>query len=372
MNAPHLEEAIQRDMDRLRGHLLEMAILGERSLQQCLDALLRGDRQLAYAVILRDLFIDAQEKAIDKLCLEFLVRQQPAGLPLRFAFGAIKVNLELERVGDYAESIARQIVKLVSLEVPYPKEAFTEIAGMAIPMLRDSILAFTDRRADLAQSVIEREEAVDLLKRQVNARMVELFKDGQLPLEALNALSAIARRFERVSDQARNIGMEALYVCTGAYAKHPDTDVFRILFVDEDGAGAAPLAEAIGTALNQPKFVFTGASLEPHAISAATADFLRAQGLDPTRLVPRALNQVPNLDRYHVVVFLAKAAKRAFPQQPQKGVYLDWFIEPSLREAGGDFNTPAALERIHRLLSGHLHDLVDAILGSNQLKLEGV
>jgi phosphate transport system protein len=361
-------------MDRLRSHLLDMATLGERSLQQCIDALLRGDRQLAYAVILRDLFIDAQEKAIDKLCLEFLVRQQPAGEPLRFAFGAIKINLELERVGDYAESIARQIVKLVSLEVPYPKEAFTEIAGMAIPMLRDSIRSFVDRRADLAQSVIEREETVDLLKRQVNARLVDLFKEGKLPLEALNALSAIARRFERVSDQARNISMESLYVSTGAYAKHPDTDVFRILFVDEDGAGAAPIAEAIGTALNQPKFIFTGASLEPRPIPPATAEFLRAKGVDVSRLVPRALNQVPNLDRYHVIVFLAKAAKRAFPQQPQKGVFLDWFVERAALEpsATAEAGSPAALEQIYRFLGGHLHDLVDAILGSNQLKLEGV
>jgi phosphate transport system ATP-binding protein len=178
-------------MDRIRGHLLDMAALGERSLRQCMDAMLRGDRPLAYAVILRDLFIDEQEKAIDRLCLEFLVRQQPAGEALRCAFGAIKINLELERVGDCAESIARQIVKLVSTEAPYPKDAFVEISGLAIPMLRDAILSFVDRHADLARHVIEREEAVDLLKRQINARLVELFKEGRLPLEAREIFAVI-------------------------------------------------------------------------------------------------------------------------------------------------------------------------------------
>jgi phosphate transport system protein len=358
---------LQRDLDQIRDRLRHMASLGERALQQCLEALDRRDRQLAYAVILRDLFIDEQEKEIDRLCLELLVRQQPVGEPLRLAFAALKITLELERVGDYAESVARQVVRLVSTEAVAPPGLFAEIAGMAIPMLRDSIAAFTERRADLARSVIEREETVDLQKRQVSARLVEQFEKGALPLEALNALLAIARRFERVSDQARNIAVEALYVCTGQYAKHPDTDVFRILFVDENGSGSAPVAEAIGTGLNHPRFVFTGASLDPRPLDAAVTEFLREKGADAARLVPRALNQVADLDRYHVVVFLAKAAKRAFPQQPQKGVFLDWFVEERPGEERRE-----ALGRVYRFLGGHIRDLVDAILGSDQLKLEGV
>ena len=107
-----LEESLERDIDRIRQQVLEMAALAERALKDCVAALQEGNRQQAYAVILRDQYIDEKEKEIDRLCLEFLVRQQPVGLHLRLAYSTIKINLELERVGDYAESVARQILSL--------------------------------------------------------------------------------------------------------------------------------------------------------------------------------------------------------------------------------------------------------------------
>ena len=101
-----------------------MSSLAERALRDCVEALADGDRQRAYAVILRDQYIDEKEKEIDRLCLEFLVRQQPVGLHLRLAYSTIKINLELERVGDYAESVARQILRLSDL--PAPPETIRE------------------------------------------------------------------------------------------------------------------------------------------------------------------------------------------------------------------------------------------------------
>src|SRR5216110_1350789 len=102
----HYEETLQRDIKAIQAKLTKMAQLDERALRDSLKALVERNRQLAYAVILRDQYIDELEKEIDRLCLEFLVRQQPAGAHLRFAYATIKINLELERIGDYAESIA--------------------------------------------------------------------------------------------------------------------------------------------------------------------------------------------------------------------------------------------------------------------------
>ena len=78
------------------------------------------DRQVAYGVILRDSYIDDAEKQIDQLCLRFLVRHQPAARLLRFAYASIRINLELERVGDYAEAIAREALRLSQIEAPLP------------------------------------------------------------------------------------------------------------------------------------------------------------------------------------------------------------------------------------------------------------
>ncbi|HEY0708366.1 MAG TPA: PhoU domain-containing protein, partial [Polyangia bacterium] len=118
----HYEETLQRDIERIRSKVRQMAELAEGSLRSCLRALTERNRSLAYSVIVRDQRIDELEKEIDRLCLEFIVRQQPVAGTLRFAYAAIKINSELERVGDYAESMARQILMLTSMDFDFPAE----------------------------------------------------------------------------------------------------------------------------------------------------------------------------------------------------------------------------------------------------------
>src|SRR5215510_10230449 len=118
----HFEETLQRDADRIRRKVREMSSLCGMALEGCLSALADKNRQLSYSVIIRDQRIDELEKEIDRLCLEFIVRQQPVAGTLRFAYVTIKINSELERVCEYAESIARQILVLCSMDVSIPME----------------------------------------------------------------------------------------------------------------------------------------------------------------------------------------------------------------------------------------------------------
>jgi phosphate transport system protein len=114
---PHLEAALQQDINQIRTRVLEMARLDERALNRILDALIQRDRQIAYAVILQDQYVDELETELDKLCLEFILRHQPAAGHLRFVYAASKIIKELERIGDYAESIGRQVLQLSSMEL---------------------------------------------------------------------------------------------------------------------------------------------------------------------------------------------------------------------------------------------------------------
>ena len=173
-----LEESLERDIERIRQQVLEMESLAERALKDCVAALQEGNRQQAYAVILRDQYIDEKEKEIDRLCLEFLVRQQPVGLHLRLAYSTIKINLELERVGDYAESVARQILSLSSFQSPPAplRERLVEMANLAIPMLHDSIEAFVRQDPTIARGVILSEPAVDALLSKLNHEVVEALR----------------------------------------------------------------------------------------------------------------------------------------------------------------------------------------------------
>jgi arsenate reductase len=215
----------------------------------------------------------------------------------------------------------------------------------------------------LARKTIEIEDAVDVLKSKLNKDLVELFRNSKLPFEALNPLMMITRRFERVSDQARNICMEVLYMCTGEYARHQGKEVYRLLFVDNHNSCRSQMAEAIASALNQEKFIFSSAGLSPRPIAPGTIEFLKSKSLETSRLAPKAIDQIPNLDHYHVIVSLAKEAQKAFPIKPRKAVFLDWPLDDPSTVGGNPDQVRAAYEGAHKFLQEHINDLVEAVLG---------
>ena len=360
-----LEESLESDIERIRQKVLEMSSLAERALRDSVKALVENSQQTAYAVILRDQYIDEKEKEIDRLCLEFLLRQQPTGGLLRLAYSTIKINLELERVGDYAESVARQLLRLSSLPPPPEslKERIVEMARLAIPMLHDSIDAFVRQDPTLAKGVILVEPAVDALLGKLNADVVEALREQKILPEMMEPLVNIGRRFERVADQARNVCMETLYMCTGEYAKHPGADTFRVLFVGEHNACRSQMAEAIAQSLGQPKFVFSSAGLDPRAIDPKTFAFLKEKGFDALHMAPKGTDQVPNLEYYNVIVGVAKEAQQAFPRTPRNLVYVDWSIDDPSRVEGSPEEVRAAYEAAYAFLSRNVRDLVGAVLG---------
>jgi len=361
-----LEESLERDIERIRGQVLEMSGLAERALRDSIRALVDNTRHTAYAVILRDQYIDEKEKEIDRLCLELLVRQQPAGATLRLAYSAIKINLELERVGDYAESVARHVLKLS--ELPRPPEILTarivEMADLAIPMVHDAIQAFVRQDPELARRTIQIEPAVDALLARLNTDLIDLLRQQQILPEMMEPLVTIGRRFERVADQARNVCMEVLYMCTGEYQKHPGVETLRVLFVGEQNACRSQMAEAIAQSLNQSKFIFASAGVDPKPIGPRTIEFMKEKGFDLSRMAPKTINQVPNLDYYQVIVGVAQEAQAAFPRSPRKTVYVDWSIEDPSRLKGTPEEVRAAYEATYQFLSGHVRALVEAVLGN--------
>lgn len=359
----HLEESLQRDTDRIRSQIIEMSHLAERALWDCLKALETNNRQLAYVVILRDQHIDEKEKEIDRLCLEFIIRQQPVGSLLRFAYTTIKINSDLERIGDYAESIARMVLRFESPPPDFSKERIVELANLAIPMLHDAIQAFVREDPEQARKIIEVEDAVDALRTRLHEELVHLYKDQRIPFEVLDPLMMIVRRLERVSDQARDICMEVLYMCTGEYAKHPGAEAFRVLFVDQYNSCRSRMAEAVAQSLGQPKFIFSSAGLEPRPIDPITLQFMKEKGFDLSRVSPKAIYQVPNLDHYQVIVTLAPEAQKAFPQQPQNVVSLDWSLPDPSQASGSSEEVRAAYESTFEFLQSHVRDLVQAIIG---------
>jgi phosphate transport system protein len=357
----HHQQKLRGDMALIRARVRQMGILAENALRASLQALASRDRQLACAVILRDHKVDTLETEIDRLCLDFIVRHQPVAGELRFIYAAIKLGGELERIGDYAESISRQVVKLNGLHFELPEDRFAELAGHAIPMLHTAIEAFFNEDATLAENAVGVEDLIDRLRFELNADLVGLRQHQRIPLEALSPLMTIANRFERVGDQARNICHEVLYMCKGEYLKHLGSDSYRLLFVDEHNSCRSQMAEAIGRSLGAPEFVFDSAGLDRRSVDTQTIAFLRERGLDISGHTSKAVDQIPSLKPYQIIVALAEEAQRVFPPPPTKAICLDWSVrDPSA------IPTPAerqlAYQETYDFLQSNLQALVGQVL----------
>jgi protein-tyrosine-phosphatase len=152
-------------------------------------------------------------------------------------------------------------------------------------------------------------------------------------------------------------------MCTGEYIKHSGSEVFRVLFVDEHNSCRSVMAEAIGGALRQPKFVFSSAGLDRQPIDPKTETFLNDKGLDLVHHTPKTVDQIPHLDHYQIIVALAKEAHRVFPPPPAKVVCLDWAVQDPTKVRGSDAEVLSAFETTYQFLHAHIQDLVEAVLG---------
>jgi arsenate reductase len=232
-------------------------------------------------------------------------------------------------------------------------------------MLHDAVKAFTTEDELLARRVMTDEEAVDAMRSEINAEIFKRCQEGQIPMQAFTPLRTIARRFERASDQAKNIGEEAIYVATGEYSKHSDAKVWRVVFIDEHNHCRSQMAEAIGESLNQPGFVFASAGLDPKPIDERTVAFLKRKVIAPSRFASQSVEQLPNLDAAQIIVALDPAAKRAFPK-PTKAVCIDWSLPDPSKVEGDEAAKAAAYEEAYAFLHEHISGLTAAVLGDQQ------
>ncbi len=368
---PHLQALLQRDIDLIRNKLLEMVSLDEQALTRAFHALRDRDRQLAYSVILRDRDVDAMDAELDKLCLEFILRHQPVASNLRFVYGASKVVSQLERVGDYAESIARQALLLSSVAVEPPMERFSEIANLAIPMLHNAVRAFVDCNADLAHATMLAEPRVNQVRDTISADLVTAQAEGHLPLEALTPLIGVARRYERVSDQAMNICEEALYYATGEYMRHMPREDYRVVFVDEAHGSVSRMAEAIAASLDSKRFSFASAGLVAGAADPQAVWFLSQKGHDISHQKPVSVEQVVRSEQVQMIITFSKEAEGAIPKQHAKILSLRWLVPDPSRAHGSPEEVHQAYERTYELLTTHIKDLVKAVLGEHTSRNEG-
>ncbi len=357
-----LEARLQRDIDQIRSTVIKMGELAETALRDSLQAIVESDRQLAYSVILRDRYIDEMEKELDRLCQRFLVRQQPAAGHLRFVYSVIKINNELERIGDYAESVARHFLTLCGIDPELSYEDIEEIANQSIPMLRNALQSFAEENTEMAEATMEMEDKVDTIRWNITRDLVHLHEISKIPSEAFSPIMNIANRFERVADRACNICEEVLYICTGEDIKHKGKEAFRVLFVGERAACRGQMAEGIGNSLGLDRFLFSNAGISSEPMDPETVKFMAEKGIDISHQTSKYFHQIVDLADHQIVVALCKEAEVACPAPPAKTLCIRWEIDDPSRVEGSEEKIRAAYQKTYKCLELNIRDLVEAIL----------
>jgi phosphate transport system protein len=249
----------QQSLEDLKENLLVMAGLAEQAIQRAIEAYRTRDLSICDLVSRSEIAINRMERDIDQTALDLLAMEQPMAIDLRFILSVIKINADLERVGDAAKSIAervRHMERLGSVELPVD---IPRMASLAADMVRRSLQSFIEGDAELARTVLTMDDAVDQMNRSSYKTLTRVMEESShLAPQALNALM-ISRSLERVADHATNIAEDVIFWVQGDDVRHPKS----VAKAGVSGAVAAPASSGAAPA---------GAAASPASTSASPAD----------------------------------------------------------------------------------------------------
>jgi phosphate transport system protein len=209
-----------RRLDDLKEKLLIMAGMAEQAIQRSVEAYRVRDLSICDLVDRSETGINSFEREIDQMALDLLAMEQPMAIDLRFILAVIKINADLERVGDQAVSISDRVRDLQAFPVVDLPVDIPRIAALASAMVRKALQGFIEGDAEVANSVLTMDDSVDKLNDAAFFALCNLIKEQpQLAPQALNAL-IIARNLERVGDHATNIAEDVIFWVRGADVRH--------------------------------------------------------------------------------------------------------------------------------------------------------
>lgn len=207
------------ELQVLKEKILRMSGCVEEVIQTSLKALLERNSELAQRAIAADKTIDLFEVEIDELSLRLLALYQPQASDLRFITSAMRINNDLERIGDLGVNIAQRSLDLLKNPPFQSASDITEMAKAAQTMLKDSLNAFVNRDSSLAEAVCKRDDVVDNLNKIIFKKVL-MNKPHDEEVERAIDLILVAKNLERIADHSTNICEEVIYMIEGKNIKH--------------------------------------------------------------------------------------------------------------------------------------------------------
>ena len=216
MGATHIQTALEK----LKHHLLALSAMVEENVYEAVHAFEEGDAELARAVMEKDNEVDKREVDLEEECLKILALHQPVANDLRFIVSVLKINSDLERIGDLSVNIAERALYISKVERPQVPFKLYDMAEGARDMLRKSLDSLVSRDAPLALKVCAMDDQVDAINREIYDHMKTVMtKHPDKLTESLHIISA-SRHLERIADHATNIAEDVIYMIEGEIVRH--------------------------------------------------------------------------------------------------------------------------------------------------------
>jgi phosphate transport system protein len=209
-----------QELDELKHRILAMAGMSEQAIDLAVQAYSQRDLALCKRVLNNEDAINRAEREVDEFAIDLLAMQQPMAIDLRFILAVIKINADLERVGDQAVNIVQRVMNMIELPVYELPVDIPAMAARVRSMVRDALRSFIEADTDLAKHVLEADDDVDRINKEAFANLSKFMQNKpEGAVQALDALS-IARNLERVADHATNIAEDVIFWVRGADVRH--------------------------------------------------------------------------------------------------------------------------------------------------------
>jgi len=216
MERHHFEAELQA----LRHQLLTMGGLVEQRVHRAVHALVHRGEEDAQRIIATDKEVNDLQMDIDNRCLRLLATQTPLAVDLRLITSAMKINADLERIGDQAVNIAESVLVLIPQPPLKPLIDIPRMAAIAEKMIRDALDAFVKNDAALARDVLRRDDEVDELKDQVFRELLTYMMADPGTIQRALSLILISRNLERIADHATNIAEDVIFIAEAKDVRH--------------------------------------------------------------------------------------------------------------------------------------------------------
>lgn len=211
---------LQREIENLKKKLLALGARVETSVRDATLSIEKRDVDMAQKIIANDIDIDNTEVEVEEDCLKILALHQPVAIDLRFIVAVLKINNDLERIGDLAVNIAERAAYLADQPKVNISLDFIDMAHNAQSMLKKSLDALINHDAELAHKVCASDDVVDAMNREMYLKVQKAIQTNPNQIESLTHLLSASRHLERIADLATNIAEDVIYMIDGQIVRH--------------------------------------------------------------------------------------------------------------------------------------------------------